>query len=106
MTVTVTAARLFVLANALLTGVAVHTVLHVCVNPSNVVFSVPVCAEAGAECFTVVLVVRCHCHCQIKEFPTELCPLYCGKGIGLWQLPVQFSPYLLHLSSFKVSSYL
>jgi hypothetical protein len=43
---------------------------------------------------------------QINEFPSQLCPEYCGKGIGLWQIPQQIAPTLLYLSSFKIRSYL
>jgi hypothetical protein len=43
---------------------------------------------------------------QIAEFPTELCPEHCGKGIGMWQLPNQISPTLLFLNQFKIRSYL
>ena len=43
---------------------------------------------------------------QVAEFPTELCPEFCGKGIGMWQLPNQISPTLLFLNQFKIRSYL
>ena len=43
---------------------------------------------------------------QIAEFPTELCPEHCGKGIGMWQLPNQIAPTLLFLNQFKIRSYL
>ena len=42
---------------------------------------------------------------QVNEFPSELCPEYCGKGIGMWQLPNQISPTLLFLNQFKIRSY-
>ena len=42
---------------------------------------------------------------QMNEFPSELCPAYCGKGIGIWQLPNQLAPALLYINQFKIQSY-
>jgi cephalosporin hydroxylase len=39
------------------------------------------------------------------EFPPSLHP-YCGRGLRIWQYPVQFAPYLIQLSKLAISSYL
>ena len=41
----------------------------------------------------------------MNEFPSDLCPQYCGKGIGLWQLPNQLAPALLYINQFTIRSY-
>jgi hypothetical protein len=40
----------------------------------------------------------------LKELPEALHPL-CGGGLRVWQYPIQFSPYLRHLSRLGVRSY-
>lgn len=42
---------------------------------------------------------------QLSEFPEALYP-YCGKGIGLWQYPNQFAPYINKVLENKIESYL
>jgi hypothetical protein len=42
---------------------------------------------------------------QMNEFPSDLCPQYCGKGIGFWQLPNQLAPALLYINQFTIRSY-
>ena len=41
----------------------------------------------------------------LGEFPTAL-HAHCGRGLRLWQYPIQFSKYLVHLSRLGVRSYL
>jgi hypothetical protein len=41
----------------------------------------------------------------LKELPSWLHP-HCGGGLRVWQYPIQFSPYLRHLSRLGVRSYL
>jgi len=41
----------------------------------------------------------------VKEYPSHL-RKYCGKGLKSWQYPNQFSKYLVHLSKYKIESYL
>lgn len=41
----------------------------------------------------------------ICEFPEGLHP-FCGKGLFHWQYPNQFSKYLVHLSQYKIESYI
>lgn len=41
----------------------------------------------------------------LAEFPTSLYQ-YCGKGIGIWQYPNQFAPYINKLLENKIESYL
>lgn len=38
-------------------------------------------------------------------FPAELYPFF-GQGLRIWQYPNQFSKYMVHLSKFKISSYM
>ena len=40
----------------------------------------------------------------VHEFPEALSP-YFGKGLQHWQYPNQFSKYLVHLSKYKIESY-
>ena len=63
-------------------------------------------AVGGDACTCVCVVVGGRRVVQVAEFPTELCPEFCGKGIGMWQLPNQISPTLLFLNQFKIRSYL
>ena len=42
---------------------------------------------------------------QLSEFPEVLYP-YCGKGIGMWQYPNQFAPYINKVLENKIESYL
>jgi hypothetical protein len=41
----------------------------------------------------------------MAEYPNELCPAYCGKGIGVTLLPNQLGPALGLLTKFKIRSY-
>lgn len=41
----------------------------------------------------------------LDEFPTHLHPS-CGRGLRIWQYPIQFVPYLLKLSTLNVQSYM
>jgi hypothetical protein len=41
---------------------------------------------------------------QLKEFPLHLHP-YCGKGIGIWQYPNQFSKYISFIRQFPITTY-
>ena len=41
----------------------------------------------------------------VYEFPESLSPFF-GKGLQYWQYPNQFSKYLVHLSKYKIESYL
>jgi hypothetical protein len=41
----------------------------------------------------------------MSEFPSELCPEHCGKGLGLWQLPNQLASALLYINQFPIRSY-
>jgi hypothetical protein len=41
----------------------------------------------------------------LDEFPPALHP-HCGHGLRLWQYPIQFSPYLIHVSRLAIRSYL
>jgi cephalosporin hydroxylase len=41
----------------------------------------------------------------LHEFPEALHPS-CGRGLRIWQYPIQFSRYLVHLSRLKIRSYL
>ena len=40
----------------------------------------------------------------LEEFPESL-HSFCGQGLFHWQYPNQFSKYLVHLSKYKISSY-
>jgi hypothetical protein len=42
---------------------------------------------------------------KLNEFP-EILHIYCGKGIGIWQYPNQFSKYLNHILKHNIQSYL
>lgn len=42
---------------------------------------------------------------KLNEFPKEL-HQYCGKGIGIWQYPNQFGPYLEYILKLNINSYL
>ena len=42
---------------------------------------------------------------SLEWYPKELQP-FCGKGLLSWQLPNQFSKYLVQLSRYKIESYL
>lgn len=41
----------------------------------------------------------------LNEFPEHLHP-HCGRGLMIWQLPIQFGPYLAELVRHRVDSYL
>jgi len=41
----------------------------------------------------------------LEEFPAHLHAL-CGRGLRMWQYPIQFAPYLIKLCELKVTSYL
>lgn len=41
----------------------------------------------------------------MSELPAHLHP-HCGAGLRVWQYPIQFAPYLRHLSGLQVRSYL
>lgn len=41
----------------------------------------------------------------LAEFPASL-HQYCGKGVGMWQYPNQFAPYINKLLENKIESYL
>jgi hypothetical protein len=41
----------------------------------------------------------------LEEFPPSLYP-FCGQGLYHWQYPNQFSKYLVHLSKYKIESYI
>ena len=41
----------------------------------------------------------------IQEYPNHI-RKHCGKGLKSWQYPNQFSKYLVHLSKYKIESYL
>ena len=41
----------------------------------------------------------------MTAFPSELCPKYCGKGIGVMQLPNQIAPALAFLNQLRIRSY-
>jgi hypothetical protein len=41
----------------------------------------------------------------MSELPAHLHP-HCGPGLRVWQYPLQFAPYLRHLASLQVRSYL
>jgi len=41
----------------------------------------------------------------LVEFPPSLYP-FCGQGLFHWQYPNQFSKYLVHLSKYKIESYI
>jgi cephalosporin hydroxylase len=42
---------------------------------------------------------------EIFNYPQKL-HQYCGKGLFIWQYPNQLSKYLIHLSKYKIHSYL
>ena len=41
----------------------------------------------------------------LNEMPAEFSEHF-GKGVKFWQYPNQFAPYLKHLSTLKIDSYL
>jgi hypothetical protein len=41
----------------------------------------------------------------MTAFPSELCPKYCGKGIGVMQLPNQIAPAVAFLNQLRIRSY-
>ena len=42
---------------------------------------------------------------KLSEYPSHL-HRFCGRGIGIWQYPIQFSKYVTHILQYKITSYL